>query len=355
MVLHFRADLIKKYQSEGYAVSVVAFDDTYARDIEDLGVDFYSVGSNNRSLNPFSVLSLKGKYSKIIKSVQPDVVFTFMLKPNVFGVLSAQKNKVKEIYSMIEGLGDAFTYQTLKWKLVRKVVLMLYKKSLKIPNKVIFLNDEDRREFVARKLVKEERSALVGGIGVNLEKFNAQPIAFNNRFLMMARLCVSKGVYEYLQVAREIKKEYPQTVFGLLGGESQIDGEYLKGYIDDGSVVYYGETDDVRPYLEEASVFVLPSFYREGFPMSIMEASSSSRPIITCDTNGCRDAVKDGYSGFVVKQKDVEALKEKMVYFIKNPEKAKEMGINARKYAEEHFDQRIINQKIYNLTTEQTN
>ena len=299
MVLHFRVDLIKKYQSEGYKVSVVAFDDDYGQEIRDLGVDFYSVGSNNRSLNPFKVLSLKGKYLKIIKTVQPDVVFTFMLKPNVFGVLAAKKAGITSIYSMVEGLGDAFTYNSLKWRVIRKLVSALYKRSLKIPNKVVFLNEDDKKEFIARKLVKEDKAIVLGGIGVNLCQFNCPPIPFNNIFLMVARLNAAKGVYEYLNAAREVKKQYPQAVFGLLGGQGQIRAEDIKQYLDDDSAIYYGETDDVRPYLQGASVFVLPS-HREGFPVSIMEAQACSRCVITCNTAGCKDAVKDGFNGFLV-------------------------------------------------------
>lgn len=354
MVLHFRVDLIRKYQSEGYKVSVVAFDNVYERGIRDLGVDFYSVGSNNRSLNPFAILSLKKKYVKIIKKVQPDVVFTFMLKPNVFGTLAAKKMGITKIYSMVEGLGDAFTYKTFKWRMICKVVSALYKHSLKIPEKVIFLNEDDRKEFIIRKLVLEEKTALLGGIGVNLSDFKSPAISFNNCFLMVARLNVAKGVYEYLQAAKLVKSEYPETVFGLLGAEGQIKANDIKDYTDDGAVVYYGETDDVRPYLKNCSVFVLPS-YREGFPVSIMEAAASSRCAITCDSAGCRDAVVDGYSGFVVEPRNVEVLKEKMIYFINNPEKAKEMGANARKFAEEHFSQQIINEKLYSLTNGNNN
>ena len=131
MVLHFRNDLIRKYQNEGYQVSVIAFDDTYSEQIKGLGVDFHSVGSYNRSLNPFSIFSLKAKYRKILKKVQPDIVITFMLKPNIFGVLAAKEVGVKKIYSVIEGAGDAFTYNTLKWRIIRLIISTLYKKSLK--------------------------------------------------------------------------------------------------------------------------------------------------------------------------------------------------------------------------------
>ena len=349
MVLHFRTDLIIKYQKEGYKVTVIAFDDTYSEQIKGLSVDFYSVGSCNRSLNPFSLFSLKGKYKKILKEIRPDVVMTFMLKPNIFGVLAAKEVGVEKIYSVIEGAGDAFTYNTLKWRIVRSIISTLYKKSLKIPQKVIFLNNDDREDFIEKGLVNENKSCVVHGIGVNLKQFNSRAINFNGKFLMVARLSVAKGIYVYAQAAKLVKEKYPNIVFGLLGGEGQINLKEFQNETGD-FVTYYGETDDVRPYLEDCSVFVLPSYYREGLPMSIMEAQACSRCVITTDWYGCKDTVKDGYNGFLVEPKNVEALVEKITYFIENPEKAKEMGENARKFAEENFCQEKINNQIYNLT-----
>lgn len=349
MVIHFRADLIKKYQSKGYQVSVIAFDNAYSEQIKDLGVSFYSVGSNNRSLNPFSILSLKSKYKKLMKAIKPNVVMTFMLKPNVFGTLAAKSLKIKDVYSVVEGAGDAFTYKTLKWRIICSVISAMYKRAFKIPKKVVFLNYDDKDEFVKRGLIREDKACVIHGIGVNLEQFNCKPTEFNNNFLMVARLMLAKGVYVYAQAARIVKSKYPNAIFGLLGAEGQVKASDIKEYIDDGSITYYGETDDVRPYLENCSVFVLPSYYREGLPMSIMEAQASSRCIITSDWVGCKDTVKEGYNGLLVEPKNAADLAQKMIYLIENPEKVKEMGGNARRYAEENFDQKIINDRMISI------
>ena len=348
MVLHFRTDLIKKYQSEGYGVSVVTFDSQYGEEIKGLGVDFYCIGSSNRSLNPFEILSLKKKYVSIIKEVKPDVVFTFMLKPNIFGAAAAKKVGVKKIFSMVEGAGDAFTYNTLKWRIVRSVVVLMYKKAFKIPNKVFFLNCDDVNEFVRRKMISKERCELVKGIGVNLDEFVFETISNYDSFLMVARLNVAKGVIEYCNAARIVKKSYPDATFGLLGAEGNLTTEDIKEFIDDGSIIYHGVTDDVRPYLRECGVCVLPS-YREGFSVSIMEAEASGKPVITSDAAGCKDAVRDGYNGFLVPVKDVETLAERMVYFLNNPDKVKEMGKQAREFAETYFDYKKINDYIFNV------
>ncbi len=349
MVLPFRTDLIKKFQASGYDVGVVAFDDDCVYKIKELGVEFFCTFDNNRSTNPLKIFSLKSKYVKIINEFKPDVVFTFMLKPNIFGTRAAKKAGVKKVFSMVEGAGDAFIYDTLKWKVIRVVVSLMYKKSFKISQKVFFLNEDDKEEFIRRKLVKADKCEIVHGVGVNLEKFKYKPIEEYKSFLMVARMLETKGIYEYANAARIVKQKYPDAKFGYLGGEGTVKVEDIKEYIDDGSLEYYGETADVRPYLENCSVFVLPSFYREGLPMSIMEAQSVGRAVITTKNVGCRDTVKDGYNGFLVPVKDINVIAEKMICFIENPDKAVEMGINARNFAEENFDQKIINQKIFDI------
>ena len=167
-VINFRKTLIKKLQAENYSVSVVAFDEDYKKDVQDLGVAFYCIQDKNRGLNPLKILSLKSKYYKLIKDISPDIVFSFMLKPNTFGVMGAKKAGVKKIFSMVEGAGDVFIKNTLKWKVIRFVVCLLYKQAFKSSNKVFFLNNDDKNEFVNRKLIKEEQGEIIHGIGVDL-------------------------------------------------------------------------------------------------------------------------------------------------------------------------------------------
>ena len=163
---------------------------------------------------------------------------------------------------------------------------------------------------------------------------------------MVARLIEPKGVYEYCEAAKAVKEKYPNATFNLLGSQRTIKAEHLKDYTNSGIINYLGVTKDVRPYFEECSVHVLPTYYREGLVTVNMEASAIGRAVITCDNTGTKETVKDGYSGFIVPIKDVNAIAEKMIYFLENPEKIYEMGENARKYAEENFDNRVINEKI---------
>ena len=347
-VCTFRIELIAALQKKGYEVSVVAFDDKRRADIEELGVNFYCVADKNRSLNPFGVISLKGRYYKIIKQVQPNVVFTFMLKPNTFGVFAAKKAGVNDIYSMVEGVGDVFINGGFKWKVIRKVICFLYIKAFASSKKVFFLNNDDKAEFIQRKLVKSEQCEVIPGIGVSVEKFAYKTIKNRKTFLMVARMLKTKGVYEYCKCARIVKQKHPDAVFNYLGAEGTVKVSDIREYIDDGSINYLGTTTDVRPYIENAVLLLLPS-YREGMPMSIMEAEAVGRGVITSDVVGCRDTVVDGYNGFIVPRGDYVRMAEKAIWCINNPAEAEQIGLNARKFAEEKFDEKKINERIIKI------
>jgi glycosyltransferase involved in cell wall biosynthesis len=356
IVVTFRKKLIEKLQALGHHVCVLTFDNENEELIKSRGIEFHYFNDANRSLNPFKLFTLKSRYAKAIKEIAPDMVFTFMLKPNIYGVQGAIKAGITNVYSMVEGAGDVFIYNSLKWKLIRKFVCHGYKKAFKNSKKVFFLNSDDKKDFVKRGLVKDEQCELIHGIGIDLEHFEYQPIENKQTFLMIARLLHTKGIFEYCEAAKIVKEKYPNAIFNLLGPEGPIKAEDLKSYTESGIINYLGATTDVRPFIKDCGIYVLPS-YREGFSVSIMEAQAVGRAVITGDTNGTRDAVDDGYNGFLVPIKNSKALAEKMIYFLENPDKIEEMGANARKYAEEMFDQEVINECICKIigATEESN
>ena len=183
---------------------------------------------------------------------------------------------------------------------------------------------------------------------MDLEKFAFKPIKNYRSFLMIARMLETKGVYEYCKCARIVKQQYPDAVFNYLGAEGTVKLCDIQEYIDDGSINYLGTTKDVRPYLEDCLLLLLPS-YREGLPMSIMEAEAAGRGVITCNNVGCRDTVIDGYNGFLVEQKDYETIAKKCIWAIENPEQVTQMGANARSFAEKEFNADKINQRVYEV------
>lgn len=345
-VMTFRRSLIRYLLEHGHEVVVFAGDDDRRHQIEDLGVEFYCVKQENRSLNPLKMLRYQKDIAELLHSVNPDAVMTFQMKPNTFGVFAAHKAGVPKILSMVEGAGDVFMKNSLKWRLVRFAACMLYRAAFRHCEKVLFLNKDDVEEFVGRRLVRREKSVLVHGIGVDLERFSHKPLRNDKVFLMVARLHREKGVLEYCECARLVKNRYPDARFLLLGAEMDITAEDLQKYPE---VEYLGCVEDVRPYLEASSVVVLPSYYREGLPMSLMEAEATGRAVITCMTIGCKETVRDGYNGFLVPAKDAQALAEKCMYFLENPQQVAQMGANSRKFAETHFDQQKINAQILQM------
>lgn len=345
----FRIPLINKLKKEGFEVSVLAFDNKYEDLLKKEDVSFECINDSNRSTNPLKILSLKNKYYKAIKRINPDIVFTFQLKPNTFGVLAAKKAKIQRIYSMIEGAGDAFVNKSLKWKLIKFVECKLYKKALKHAKNVFFLNNDDKHEFEKLKLVKGDQGVVINGIGVDLNKFKFSPVdKSSNKFIMIARLMKAKGALDYCKCAEIVKKSHPEAEFLYLGAEGDIKTSDIQPYIDNGSINYLGTTTDVRPYIQSSLVLLLKS-YREGMPMTVMEAQSMGRGVIVSNCVGCRETVKDGYNGFVVNITDYEAMAKKCIEILENKQLAVTFGKNARTFAEENFNQEKINQKIYNI------
>ena len=170
-----------------------------------------------------------------------------------------------------------------------------------------------------------------------------------NAFLCISRLIKDKGVYEYLQAARNVKSKYPNTRFLLVGpfdsNPSALKPDELQPYIDNGIIEYFGEASDVRPYLEMCNVFVLPS-YREGTPKTVLEAMATGRAIITTDATGCRETVTNGENGYLVPVKDIDALSYAMTDLIENPDRILQMSQKGLELVGQKFDVKIINKKI---------
>jgi len=348
-VINFRLTLIRFLKKKDYKVSVVCLDDTRREEILKEEVSFYTVGVPNRTTNIFKRFFLSNRYKKLLCKLKPDLCFSFMLTPNTSGIIGAKKAKIQNLFSMVEGLGDAFSNNSLKWRLIRRLECFLYRKAFKNVRKVFFLNNDDKGELIKRKIIKQSQAIVVSGIGVDLDYFKELPIINHRSFLMIARLVETKGIFDYCNASRIVKKKYPNSHFVLLGEEFTLTAKDIQEYIDDGCIEYRGFVFDVRPYISQCGVFVLPSFYREGFPASIMEAMASGRCVITTDNVGCREAVVDGYTGFIVRPKDSSDLAKKCLFLCENPEIVDKMGTNAREFAERFFDEKNINAMILSI------
>ena len=352
-VIGFRKKLIEKIQSKGHDVVVVCGDCVYKDEIEKMNCSFYYAELNNRKINLLKSFRYVRLIKKIAMKEKPDVSMTFMLKPNTFGVIGLKKAGIKNVISMVEGLGDTFNKSGLKWLLIKKVVIHLYKKSFKHVRTVIFLNNDDLSLFEKLKIVNDNKSILVNGIGVDLEKYSFKPVNINsNKFVMVARMIKSKGVIDYCECARIVRETHPEAEFFYLGAEGDVKISDIKPYINNKDIIYCGNVKNVIPFLEDSIFFVLPSKYGEGKPMSIMEAEAIGRGIITTNNVGCRDLVIDGYNGFVIEKNDISTMVKCCLKVIEDKTIALCFGKNSRLFAEKELDAEKINAIILSIIEE---
>ena len=303
-------------------------------------------------MNPLRDIRAACALVALFHEVRPDVVLSYTIKPVIYGSLAARWTGVPAIYSMITGVGYAFSVQGVKGYLVSNLVRFLYKLSLNSNRKVFFQNPDDRNLFQEFDLLRDaDQAVLVNGSGVDVGHFQQAAFPAMTSFLLIARLLRDKGVIEFVQAARVIKEQYPEVIFRLVGWIDQspmaISENDLKQWAEEGVIEYMGKLDDVRPAIANTTVYVLPS-YREGTPRTVLEAMAMGRPIITTDAPGCRETVQEGLNGFLVLPRDSAALVSAMKRFIMQPHLTRSMGMESRRLAMEKYDVRMVNGVILN-------
>lgn len=319
--------------------------------LKDMGVSYEDIFLERTGTNPVSDFKALLGLKRLFTRYRPDAVLSYTIKPVIYGSLAAKFSQVPRVFSMITGVGYVFDGSSLKRKLMRTAVQPVYRAALRSNARVFFQNPDDQELFVRMKLVSGSgQCVLINGSGVDIEYYReAPPVVDRMVFLLVARLIADKGINEYVEAARLVKQEYPETVFRLVGpfdsNPSGISETKVEKWHNEGIVEYLGRTRDVRPFIEESSVYVLPS-YREGTPRTVLEAMSMGRPIITTDTPGCRETVADGVNGYLIPVKDVDGLVEAFKRFILNPELIPVMGKHSRRIAVEKYDVGEVNAVI---------
>ena len=346
-VYNFRGELVKEIAARGFEVVVIGPDRTDVDKIEALGVRFVEIPMNKTGTSVVGDLKYCRALYRLMRTEKPDATLGYTIKPVVYGAIAAKLAGVKNVSSLVTGGGYTFIATSMKARVLGLIVRTLYRVGLGAADQVIFQNKDDRVEFCARRLVKAAKCHVVNGSGVDTERFAPAPLPETPGFFMLSRLLKSKGVGEYLEAARLVKAQRPEARFLLLGKyetamQDALPREYVEGFLRDGTVERFEETDDVRPFYAMCSVYVLPS-YREGTPRTVLEAMAMGRPILTTDTQGCRETVREGENGFLVPVKDVDTLAEKMLWFLDHPEELAAMGAKSRAYAEEKYDVKKVN------------
>lgn len=351
-LLTFRWALIEALRDAGHEVVTAAGVPIteVAGTLKARGLDCYPVRMQRTGVNPAADLVTLWDCYLVMRKVSPDVVLCYTAKPVIYGLIAARWAKVSRLVAMIEGLGFAFTGSSLKHRLLGLVLRLLYRASLARCNDVFFLNPDDQAFFSAQNLLGRQcAQARISGIGVDLGHFVPMPLPSTPTFLLVARLLKDKGVVEYVEAAKRVKIRYPSAKFLLAGwldeNPSCISKALLDGWIESGVIDYLGRLEDVRPAYGQCSVYVLPS-YREGLPVTIMEAMATGRAIVATDVPGCRETVVDGVNGFLAPSRNADALAEVLLRFLDEPALTARMGVESRRLAEKRFDVVRINDQI---------
>lgn len=339
---NYRSGLISKLIESGYDVVLAAPGDRFQKKLrETFPCRFIPLQQLAR--RSFSIIQNARCLSEcfhLFRRERPDLVLLFTIKPNILGNFAAWLAGTSTL-SIIEGMGYAGTHAA-RWYWF---AAPMYRLALQQPGKVIFLNQDDKRAFCRHHLIKPEQALVIHGPGVNTEQF--QPAGYRKSakivFLYCGRFLIEKGIREFVEAARQLKRQYTNLEFQVLGSPdpgnpATISKTELQTWKQTQDIRILGSADDVRPYLAQADVLVLPSYYREGVPRSVLEAMAMEKIIVTTDTPGCRDTVDDGQTGFLIPPKNVEALIAAMQKICTlSPELRRQMGTSARKKVMQEF------------------
>lgn len=332
-VLQFRCELVSAIVTEGHEVLVSVPTSDRIPEIEALGAKVLETEVARHGKNPLQDLKLLRNYKNLLKEVKPDIVFSFTIKPNVYGGMACKKLKIPYVAN-VTGLGVVGD-----GGIMQKLMLWLYKQGLK-KAKCVFFQNQANEKFFREKKVVSVTTELLPGSGVNVEKFSFMeyPNVEQTNIVFVGRIIKDKGVFELAQAAENLK-EREDLCFTVVG-----DVEYgaENPFINVKNVNCVGFHKDVKPYLEKAHAIVLPS-YHEGMANVLLEAAACGRPILASNIPGCQETFDEGITGFGFEAKNVESLCEAIEKFIALPyEQKQEMGKASRKKVEEQFNRQIV-------------
>jgi glycosyltransferase involved in cell wall biosynthesis len=341
--LSHRKDVALAAQKAGWDVTIVTADTGKLKDIETIGLKVINLPMSRSGMNIKEELGTLNFLRKLYKREKPDVVHHVGMKTILWGTLAAKFTHVNGVVNAISGLGGFFAKENQG--LVAKVMPKVLKFSHARKNLLcIFQNDDDKGLYISNGIIKVNQARFIKGSGVDLNKFvyTPEPAEGKIRIILTARMIVEKGIFILTEAAERLRAKYGNKAeFLLVGGIDDHPGaiteEQLKAVCDGLYIQWLGYRTDVRELLMKSHIVAFPSYYMEGLPKSLIEACAIGRPIITCNSVGCKDTVVDGYNGYLIPTKDVDALVEKLDTLISDSSLRQEMGRNSRKYAEEYF------------------
>ena len=339
-----RVNFLKKLKDSGFDVYLIGTKDKFEKYFSDMQFKTIPLSIDRKSINIIKELYLLVRIFRILKHIKPNIILGFTIKPVIYCGILNYILKIPAINTMT-GLGPYF----FKKNFFNFFMKNLFKISQKKIKKVILQNKDDYDFFMKNDLIKDFQATIIPGFGIDSKNFFISKYPKNEKitFILIGRMLWNKGIGEYVDAAKMIKKDKSNFRFQLLGNIDKenaycIDREQIDRWNEEQVVEYLGYTDDVRPFISKADCVVLPS-YREGMPRVLLQACAMGRPIITTNVPGCRDIIKDNQNGFICNAEDVNSLKTALNKFgeLTFEQKAK-MGLEARSMIENKFDEKIV-------------
>jgi glycosyltransferase involved in cell wall biosynthesis len=354
--INFRKEFILRIIDKGYNVVLLApdFSSELKMELNEMGAQTCSIYLKRSSISLFKELRCFFSIYIAVKSIAPDVLLSYTIKPVIYGSIVARLCNIKKACSLITGLGHSFLAESFKGRILNRVVVNLYRFSLKKNYAILFQNNDDCELFSDLKILKEnQKTDVVNGSGVNIDFYAPSPLPETPVVLLIARLIKEKGIFEFIEAANRLSIKYPEVKFNIVGDfDDQPTSLRQKDFdriVKTENISFLGAFSDVRQQISDSSIFVLPS-YREGTPRSVLEAMSMGRPIITTDVPGCRETVENDYNGFLVEPYDSVLLEKAMEKLINKSNLRALMGKRSREIAIEKYDvYKVINSMIETL------
>ncbi|HYG19317.1 MAG TPA: glycosyltransferase family 4 protein [Ohtaekwangia sp.] len=361
-LINFRKHLLEALVNSGYEVLALApgYDEAVISQLRAIGVRYQHVTLSRTGFNPWEDLKTISALRGIFRTFDPDLLITYTIKPVIYGNIAARLKPRMKTLALITGLGYLDTgAPTFRKRLVQRVIHALYRFALKRLAFIAFQNPDDQYYFMSRRLIGPGTAmTITAGSGVDLKHYTRTPAVLQPVvFLLIARLIRAKGIVQFLEAAEILKNEHREKVrFQVVGlpdehNPDSIDMNEVQQLADRGIIEYLGFQKDVRAGIAAASVFVLPSYYREGTPRTILEAMAMGKAIITTDNPGCRETVKDGHNGFIVPVRDAPALVQAMQRYIADPKLIVDMGEASYRLAQSKYDVHLVNQHLFSFAS----
>lgn len=350
---NMRRELLEAVAARGHRVTVASPEPARIMQgpLAELGATYREWPVDRTRIDPIEDVRAVRRLYSIFRAERPDVVLVYQIKAVLIAPAAAKLARVGRVVALVNGLGSVFDDRGFGQTWQARLARLAYGLSLRGVDEIVFQNPDDPELLRSSGLLSDRaRWRVVPGSGVDVARLSPQPPHLDPpTFTLISRLLVSKGVREFVAAGRIVRARFPRVRLRLVGqleAEGHPDGvrrAELDGWIAEGLVEYAGFSDDVAGVLAATTVFVLPSYYREGVPRTNLEALALARPVVTTDSVGCRETVEDGVNGFLVAPRDAAALAERMARYLRDPALVAQHGRAGRALAERKFDVRKVN------------